>query len=47
MYDKFKDFARITVSNKVLCVKEFKIASDQKYDGYQRGLFSMVNNFFG
>ena len=24
----------------------FKIASDPKYDGYQRGLASMVYNFF-
>ena len=24
----------------------FKIASDQKYDGYQRGLASMVYKFF-
>ena len=26
--------------------KAFKIASDQKYDGYQRGLASMVYKFF-
>ena len=26
--------------------KPFKIASDQKYDGYQRGLASMVYKFF-
>ena len=26
--------------------KVFKIASDQKYDGYQRGLASMVYKFF-
>ena len=26
--------------------KAFKIASDPKYDGYQRGLASMVYNFF-
>ena len=26
--------------------KAFKIASDKKYDGYQRGLASMVYKFF-
>ena len=26
--------------------KAFKIASDPKYDGYQRGLSSMASNFF-
>ena len=26
--------------------KAFKIASDPKYDGYQRGLASMVYKFF-
>ena len=30
----------------VLRNKAFKIASDQKYDGYQRGLASMVSKFF-
>ena len=30
----------------VLRDKAFKIASDPKYDGYQRGLASMVYNFF-
>ena len=31
---------------KVLRDETFKIASDPKYDGYQRGLASMVYNFF-
>ena len=35
-----------TQSDKVLKDKAFKIASDPKYDGYQRGLASMVYNFF-
>ena len=26
--------------------KAFKIASDPKYDGYQRGLSSLVSKFF-
>ena len=32
-------------SDKVLRAKVFKIASDPKYDGYQRGLASMVYKF--
>ena len=35
-----------TAADKVLRDKAFKIASDQKYDGYQRGLASMVCRFF-
>ena len=34
-------------SDKLLKGKAFKIASDPKYDGYQRGLASMVYKFFG
>ena len=45
-YGKSKDLAKITQSDKVLRDKAFKIASDQKYDGYQRGLASMVCKFF-
>ena len=45
-YDKSKDLAKSTQSDKVLRDKSFKIASDPKYDGYQRGLASMVNKFF-
>ena len=35
-----------TESDKVLRDKAFKIASDTKYDGYQRELASMVYKFF-
>ena len=35
-----------TQSNKVLRDEAFKIVSNPKYDGYQRGLASMVYNFF-
>ena len=42
----FKDLAKRTAADKVLRDKAFKIASDQKYDGYQRGLASMVYKFF-
>ena len=45
-YGDFKDLAKRTVADKVLRDKAFKIASDKKYDGYQRGLASMVYKFF-
>ena len=45
-YGKAKDLVRRTQSDKVLRDKAFKIASDLKYDGYQRGLASMVYKFF-
>ena len=41
-YGKSKDLVKRTQSYKVLRDKAFKIASDSKYDGYQRGLASMV-----
>ena len=44
-YDKSRDLTKRTQSDKVLRVKAFKIASDPKYDGYQRGLTSMVYEF--
>ena len=46
-YGKSKDLAKRTQSNKVLKDKAFKTASDPKYDGYERGLASMVYKFFG
>ena len=45
-YGKSKDLVKRTQSDKVLKDKAFKIASDPKYDGYQRGLASMVYRFF-
>ena len=45
-YGDFKDLAKRTAADKVLRDKAFKIASDQKYDGYQRGLASVVYKFF-
>ena len=45
-YGDFKDLPKRTAADKVLRDKVFKIASDQKYDGYQRGLASMVYKFF-
>ena len=44
-YGKSKDLAKGTQSDKFLRDKAFKIASDRKYDGYQRGLASMVYKF--
>ena len=41
-YGKSKDLAKRTQSDKVLRDKAFKIASDPKYNGYQRGLALMV-----
>ena len=41
-YRDFKDLTKTTAADKVLRDKAFKIASDQKCDGYQRRLASMV-----
>ena len=41
-YGDFKDLTKRTTTDKVLRDKAFKIASDQKYGGYQRGLASMI-----
>ena len=46
VYGKAKDLVRRTQSDKILRNKAFKIASDPKYDGCQRGLASMVYKFF-
>ena len=45
-YDKSKVLTKRTQSEKVLGDKTFKIASDPKYDGYQRGLASMIYKIF-
>ena len=45
-YGDFKDLKRRTFSDKVLRDKAFNIAKNPKYDGYQRGLASMVYKFF-
>ena len=46
VHGKTKDLVKRTQSDKVLKDKAFKIPSDPKYDGYQRGLASMVYKFF-
>ena len=45
-YSKYKDLEKRTQSDKVLKDKAFEIADNLKYDGYQRGLASMVYRFF-
>ena len=45
-YGDFRDLAKRTAADKVLRDKAFKNASDQKYNGYQRRLASMVYKFF-
>ena len=45
-YGDFKYLTRRTASDKVLRDKVFSIAKSPKYDGYQRGLASMVYKVF-
>ena len=45
-YGDFKDLAKRTAADKVLRDKAFDIAKDPTYDGYKRGLASMVYKFF-
>ena len=45
-YADHKDLINRTKSDKVLRDKAYDIASNAKYDGYQRGLASMVYKFF-
>ena len=45
-YGDFKDLKRRTFSDNVLRDKALNIAKNPKYDGYQKGLASMVYKFF-
>ena len=45
-YRDFKDLTRRTASDKILRDKTFNIATNAKYDGYQRGLASMLYKRF-
>ena len=45
-YSDSKDITKRAVADKILKNKAFDIAKDPKYDEYQRGLASMVYNFF-
>ena len=44
-YSDSKDLTKRTVADKILKNKAFDIAKDRKYEGYQRGLASMVYKF--
>ena len=46
-YGKYKDLERRTQSDKALKGKAFEISNNPKYYGYQRGLASIFDNFFG
>ena len=46
-YADHKNLINRTKADKVLRDKAYNIASNPKYDGYQRGLASMVYKFFG
>ena len=45
-YGDYKDLTKRTASDKILRDKAFNIAKNPKYDGYQRGLASMVYKCF-
>ena len=45
-YGKSKYLVKRTQSDNALKDKAFKIANNSKYDGYERGLASMVYNYF-
>ena len=45
-YGYFKDLARRTAADKVLLGKAFNIAKNPKYEGFLRGLASMVYKVF-
>ena len=45
-YKKFRDLQKRTQSDIALKNKALKIASNPKYNGYERGLASMVYKFF-
>ena len=45
-YGSYNDLIKRTKSDKEWRDKAFKIASIPKYNGYERGLASIVYNFF-
>ena len=46
MYANSKDLAKGTASDKVFKDRAYEFALNPKYDGYQRGLASVVYTFF-
>ena len=45
-YGNFKDLNRRTFADEILHDKTFNIAKDPRYDGYEKGLASVVYKFF-
>ena len=45
-YSDSKNLAKRTISSTILNYSDYEIAVNTKYDGYQRGLASMVYKFF-
>ena len=45
-YEDFEDLRRRMAPDRVLGDKAFNITKNPRYDGYQRGLVSMVYKFF-
>ena len=45
-YGDFKDLTKATASEKILRDRAFSIAKISKYDGYQKGIASMLQNIF-
>ena len=45
-FGDFKDLSRRIASDKILPEKAFDIAKNPKYDGYKRGLASVIYNLF-
>ena len=46
LYGDFQHLNRRAIADKGLPDKAFNVAKYPKYEGYQRGLSSMVNKFF-
>ena len=45
-YSDGKDLAKRTISDKILKNREYEIARNRKYDGYQRALTSIIYKCF-
>ena len=45
-YGNFKDLTRKTAYDKIFCDKAFNISKNPKYDGYLKGLGSIVYECF-
>ena len=46
VYSKYKNLTKRTQSDKILKQQAFEIVANPKYDGYQRGLASIMYKFF-